>query len=239
MNSYYLSDDQLAVLASLFGANVVYGVESKLFSDWKNSSEPFLIDATKRLEEKNLISIQYDGNVRVKSDLYDMISIVVLPSEILITSKTTFDGLKEVNYYYKKNNQIVQMKKGKKLHQLTFVSEVPFEPKEALEIEETLTSKDIETIDGYLDWFDEDGAKEYLKEHTKQPDLVYQIIDRQFDQLVVQYYRWDNNKIIQKEKIMVGELNQKTFEWMDQDHQIFLIKGTEHYQTILQMMNVG
>lgn len=231
-NLYYLSDDEIAVLSSLMDGNIIYGIESKLFQSYQQSYHDTVKKTLDRLREKQIIRLDYDGKMHIQKDIYQMITILTQPEHLLRMQTTLFSGEKELNYYYKQQD-ILHIKKGQQFHQLEIIEDMPEIIEEALDIDEHLTKNDLENINGFLDWFDEDGAMDYLKDHTSKSKEVMTILDQRFDEIKVEYYVWENQKLIKEEKVMVGIMNQKAFEWIEEGDDIFIRGGTSHLQAIM------
>lgn len=234
--TYYFSDDELVVLSSLFGGMVIYGVNSKLFSYYHQSDHPQVKQIIDRLEEKGTFYFDYNGKIHFSSEVYDLIETISHPEQLLCIKTTPYSGQNETYYFYKKNDNIYQMKKGRQLLALSKCRE-PFEIEGvALNISEHLTKKDVLEVEEMMEWFDEVGAFEYLKQHTHQPELVKKIMNNEYDQYHMEYYIWEDKNISYKNLIEVGSMNQELFEWIESGDEIIIQGGIYHYQQIIQKM---
>lgn len=238
-NSIYLSSDEILVLASLLGASRVYGIESQLFSHYDMSSNQKIKEIINRLSEKQLLWLDYEGKFHLNHDLYEMMDGMKDPDALLVMQTTEFSGKKETAYYYKKKQYIYRLQKGQHLHALKKVEnplEYAYSP---LEINEHLSQGDLQIIQDYLDWFDEDGAMQYLEKNTQQPKIVKMILDDAYDKTEVQYYQWEKQQLVKQQKLTVGLINQHCFEWILKDNEVLIQGGSQHFKNILQMMFRG
>ncbi len=237
MNSsvYYLSDDELTVLGSFLGKQLLYGVESSLFKHWELDDTSQIIALFNRLQERGLFTLDFDGKLHLSSKLYQMIETICHPSRILKLETTTFRGNKEVIYYYEKNHQMIKLKRQDVLHQLSQVQTIFDFDRQPLEINETMTEEMIETVNEYLDWFDEEGALNYLQTKTSDARLVLDIFNNNYDQTKVNSVTWDDQNNMIQETWIVGMKDGQVFEWEKQS----LKGGAAHLKEIyLEMIGV-
>ena len=235
-NLYYFSDDELALLASLLNGSVVYGVESKLFSTFKESYHQRVFELFEQLEEKKIIRMDYEGNIRIQPDVYDLITVLIQPTQLLSLQTNYFNGQKERHLYYKKDGKILHLKKGKVYHQVSFENNPPKLNNLPLEINETITQWDLDKVDDYFDWFDEDGAFQYLSQKVKEPQLLMNMIQKKQDELIVEYYRWLTPLRVDSQNLTVGFMNQEAYEWYQEDDLIYIQGGFKRYDSILEAM---
>ena len=61
-------------------------------------------------------------------------------------------------------------------------------------------------------------------------------MNKEYDQYHMEYYIWEDKKIIYQKEIEVGSMNLELFEWIEKDDEIFIQGGMNSYQQIIQMM---
>lgn len=239
MNNYLFSDDQLAMLSSLMNGNIIYGIESKLFNHWQYINKQKIQDIYNSLQNSNWISIDYEGKIRIEKQLYEMLNVLIAPNELLCLTKSYFNGKKEIYYYYKKDHYLLELKRQNQFHLLSFVSEIPIEKAESIDIDETFTNTDLESVNGYLEWFDEDGAMNYLRNISNKPKYILDILNKNYDEFKVDYYVWNQQKIVRNTNLIVGLMNNLMFEWIEDNATVHIQGGCRHFDSIIHSILTG
>lgn len=203
MNEFYLSDDEIAVLAALMGGDIVYGIESDLFNHWKGLHKDKVQRIMEELMNRQYISISFDQHIYMNPELYEMMDTIVNVRSMLIV-----DGV----YYFKKNKDIYSMSRGEHLYCIKKNNHFFSLQGDSLDINEILNIKDLDVIDCALSSFDEDNAYEYLSKRVNNLEIMIDIIDGNYEGREMEYYEWKEHSILVNEKIEIGIYNQKYFE---------------------------
>ena len=219
MNKFYLSQDEIAVLAGLMGGDIVYGVKSDLFTHYKEHHKQRVKSIMEKMMSRQLFSIDFDNHVSMNSDLYDAMKTIVNASSILSVNEI---------YYFKKDHDIYMMSLGKHLYCIQKCCEKLHLSGDALDIDEFLSDEDYDVIEDALSSFDEDYAYNYLNRKGKNASLIMNIINDNYKKTVVEYYEWKDNMICIQDKIAVGNYEDKYFE-IYKDNQLTYYKGGLDY----------
>ena len=219
MNKFYLSQDEIAVLAGLMGGDIVYGIKSELFTHFKESHKQKVKSIMENMMERQLFSIDFDSHVSMNKDLYDAMKVIVNASSILVVDET---------YYYKKDHDIYMMRLGKHLYCIEKYDDKLTLSGEALDIDEELTEKDYNVIEEALSSFDEDDAYHYLNKKGKNATLIMNIINGKYKKTVVEYFEWKDHEVLIQDKITVGNYENQYFE-IYKDNQCTHYKGGLDY----------
>ncbi len=219
MNKFYLSCDEIAVLAGLMGGDIVYGIKSELFTHFKESHKQKVRSIMEKMMERQLFSIDFDNHVSMDKDLYDAMDVIVNASSILSIDET---------YYYRKDHDVYKMSLGKHLYCIEKYDDKLTLSYEVLDIDEYLSDKDYNVIEEALSSFDEDYAYNYLNKQGKNASLMMNIINENYKKTVIEYYEWKDNDIFFQEKITVGNYENQYFE-IYKDNQFTYYKGGLDY----------
>lgn len=233
---YYLSDDQLALLGTLLNGSILYEVNSDLFSTFMESYERKVEDTLQQLEDKKMIKMNYDGTISIQPDIYDLIEVLIQPTQLLILEKVCFDGTHEKHVYYQYKNRVLHINKGRIYHRVSFETTAPFLANSPLVINETISNKTLQTVNDFIDWFDDDAAMDCLKGSTLNANLVMDIIQKKHDELRATYYHWVDDQNILSQDVIVGFMNEQVFEWQEKNGEVHIRGGFENYHAILEKM---
>ena len=222
MNEFYLSNDEIAVLAGVMGSDVVYGIKSEIYTSFRESHKDKIKLIMDHLIDRQLFYIDFDQQVHMQPELYDAMDTIIHASSILFYNDT---------YYYKKADDIYCLSVGRHLYKIKKCTERVILANETLEISETLTDKELSNIEEKLELFDEDSAYEYLQHKVKNASMMIELMKDNFEKSILEYYEWKDHHINIQEQIIIGQYHQKYFE-------IYQMNQSTYYQGGLNYANL-